>query len=511
MIRKLSIVILVLINTLSLTVQAQKIFYSEPDRNDQKTLSFDVVGKLNNHYLVYKNFKADNYISVYDNDMKLVENVNLDFVPDKVAGTDLLIYKDQFYLFYQFQKRSTAYCMAAKIDGNGKIIGDPIELDTTHVTSYSSNRIYNIVNSEDKQHIMVFKINSKNQDRYILTTSIFTSDLKLQNKSRVSIEMPDRSDFLSEFGLDNASTLVFIRASGTSDNDEIKSLSLITKDASADTVSYYNLDVNDMYLDDPKIKIDNVNKNFLVTSFYSKIKRGNIDGLFCALWDKQESKLAYKTNTIFSDEIRNNAKSEGSPKYAFNDFYIQNILMRKDGGFAIAAESVYSSSRGSNYNRWDYLYGSPYMRPYDYYYYSSPFYNSYYYPWSRWGPYSSYQVNRYYADNIAILSFDSTANVRWTNVIHKSQYDDYTDNFIGYGTLNDGSKFHFLFNELEKRTLLLSEQTITPDGEIDRTPTLHNLSKDYQFMPRYAKQVSSHELVVPCQYRNYICFAKIEY
>ena len=151
------------------------------------------------------------------------------------------------------------------------------------------------------------------------------------------------------------------------------------------------------------------------------------------------------------------------------------------------------------------------MRPYDYYYYSSPFYNSYYYPWSRWGNYGGYQINRYYADNIAILAFDSTANMQWTNIINKSQYDDYTDNFIGYGSLNAGGKFHFLFNQLEKRTLLLTDQSITPDGEVNRSPTLRNLSKEYQFMPRYAKQVSSYELVVPCQYRNYICFAKIEY
>lgn len=510
MIRKLPFIFTILI-LLSVTIHAQRITYSEPDRNDQKSLSFDIIGKINNHFLVYKNFRADNYISVYDNDMKLVDNINLDFIPDKIAGTDLITYKDQFYLFYQYQRRSVAYCMVAKIDGNGKIIGNPIELDTTHVNTYSNNRIYNIVSSEDKQHIMVFKINSKKQDNYVLTTSLFTSDLNLESKTRSNIRMPDRSDFLSEFALDNSSTLVFVRASGTSDNDNIRSLTLIVKEQEIDSVKYYDLDVNDMYLDDPKIKIDNINGNFLVTSFYAKTKRGNIEGLFCALWDKVHEKITYRTNTTFSEEIRNNAKSEGNSKYAFNDFYIQNILMLKNGGFVIASESVYSSSRGSNYNRWDYLYGSPYMRPYDYYYYSSPFYNSYYYPWSRWGFYGNYQVNRYYADNIAILSFDSTANMQWSNVIHKSQYDDYTDNFIGYGTMNSGGKFHFLFNELEKRTLLLTEQTITPEGEINRTPTLHNLSKEYQLMPRYAKQVSGYELVVPCQYRNYICFAKVEY
>lgn len=510
MFRKLPIII-VLIAVLSLTTSAQRIFYSEPDRNDQKSLNFDVVGKMNNHYLIYKNYRSDNYVSVFDNEMKLIENAPLDFAPDKLLGTDIIPYKEHFYFFYQFQKRGIAYCMAAKIDGNGKIVGDPVELDTTSINSFSNNRIYNIINSEDKQHIMVFKINSKNEDRYTLTTSLFDSDLKPGGKSRVYIEMPERSDFLSEFSLDNKATLVFVRGAGTSENDNIKRLTLLIKQPVTDSVSYHDLEVTDMYLDDLKIKIDNVNENYLITSFYANLKRGNIDGLYCALWDKKEEKIVYKTTTNFSDEIRENAKSEGNPKFAFNDFYIQKILMRKDGSFVIAAESVYSSTRGSNYSRWDYLYGSPFMRPSDYYYFTNPFYNSYYYPWSRWGNYGSYQVSRYYADNIAIIAFDSTANLQWTNVIHKTQYDDYTDNFIGYGSLNTGGKFHFLFNQLEKRTLLLTEQTITPEGEINRSPTLRNLSKEYQFMPRYAKQVSSYELVVPCQYRNYICFAKIEY
>src|SRR5690242_1112773 len=89
---------------------AQKIFYSEPDRNDQKTLNYDVVGKMNDHYLVYKNYKTKNYVSIYDGEMKLVDNIDLDFVPDKIITSDVLGYKDHFYLIYQYQKRNIVYC-----------------------------------------------------------------------------------------------------------------------------------------------------------------------------------------------------------------------------------------------------------------------------------------------------------------------------------------------------------------------------------------------------------------
>ena len=48
------------------------------------------------------------------------------------------------------------------------------------------------------------------------------------------------------------------------------------------------------------------------------------------------------------------------------------------------------------------------------------------------------------------------------------------------------------------------------DGQITRNPTLKNLDKGYEFMPKYGKQVSASQMIVPCLYRNIICFAKIE-
>src|SRR5207249_1094222 len=119
------------------------------------------------------------------------------------------------------------------------------------------------------------------------------------------------------------------------------------------------------------------------------------------------------------------------------------------------------------------------------------------------------QTTRYFADNVLIVSFDSTAQMQWANVIPKSQYDDNSDDLIGYGIFKTESQLNFLFNQLEKRNLLLTMQGINADGQIVRNPTLKNLDRGYVFMPRYAKQVSSHEVMVPCQYRNYICFAKI--
>jgi hypothetical protein len=184
--------------------------------------------------------------------------------------------------------------------------------------------------------------------------------------------------------------------------------------------------------------------------------------------------------------------------------------MDNDGGFLIASESVTSTSRGNPMNRWDY-YNSPYMSPGAYY--ANPYALNYsYYPWSYpyLGATNPYQMLRYYAENIVVLSFDSSITTQWSNVVYKSQYDDNTDNFLGYTILNTGSDLHFVFNKMERRANLLSDQIITPDGQLHTTPTMHNLDNNYTFMPKRAKQVGSHQLLIPCAYRSYICFAKVD-
>lgn len=490
---------------------SQKITYAEPDRDDARNLNFEIIGKMNDTLLIYKSYRDNHYIALYDNDMKMVSKVKLGFLPDRILQTDFLAYKDFFYLFYQYQRRSVVYCMGVKIDSHGKKVGEPIELDTTNISYAANKKIYTVLNSEDKQKIGVVKINTKNERYHAVTTSLFDKDLLPIHRTRVVIPMEEKNIFLTEFVLDNDGDFAFLRAAGSSQNDNISRVGLYIKKAMLDTISQVPVDLMKLYMDDLRLKVDNYNKHYLVTSFFSKNRRGNVDGLFCFLMDKNSNQVLANTTTTFSDQLRNDAKGDNNTKTAFNDFFLSNIIMRKDGGYVIASESVYTSARSGPYNRWDYMYGwgSPFYSPYSsYYYYSSPY--SFYSPWWRYNSFGG-QVTRYFADNIAVMSFDTTGKMEWANVVRKSQYDDNNDNFLGYGTMRTGSEIHFIFNQLEKRDWLLSDQSISADGQIKRNPTFKNLDKGYDFMPRFAKQISSYQLVLPVNYRNYISFAKIEF
>jgi hypothetical protein len=492
-------------------LQAQRIIYSEPDKDDARTLNFEVIGKMNGNILVYKSYQGMHFISVLDAEMKQIEKNKLDFINEKVQDVDIIQYPDFVYLFYQYQKKGIYYAMAAKLDQKGKIIDKPILLDTTGDVSFTNNtKIYTVLNSDNKQQLMLLKISTINDRSHIITTLLFSKELALQKRSRIAIKMPERNDFLTEFALDNEGDLVCIKGSGTAQNDNINKISIVSKSANADSVLIRDLKITGIYLDDIRLKVDNVNKHYVVCSFYSKQRRGNIDGLYYAVWDKFQDKSLNTLNAIFTDEFRSDAKNDGNLKSAFNDFFLKNIILKKDGGFFIAAEAAYSSTKGNTMTRWDYLNGSPYYTPMsmDYYSYYSPLG---FYPWGRYNSFSNNTVTRYFADNVVLLSFNAAGKVEWSNVIRKSQYDDNTDNFIGYGVLNTGDKAHFIFNIQEKHSLTLTDQSLSPNGQIDRNPTFKNIENGFEFMPRHAKQVGAGQLIVPCQVRGATCFAKIEF
>jgi len=489
---------------------AQKVTYSEPDPDDARTLNFEIVGRMNGNILIYKNYRDLHYMAIYDAEMRMTEKNRLDFLPEKLINVEFIQYPDCIYFFYQYQKKSIYYSMVAKLDPSGKKIGQPIQLDTTAEVNYAStSKIYTILNSENKQQILLFKIGTKNDRAHVITTCLYNKDLQLQKRSKIVVPMPERNDFLTEFTVDNDGDLACIKGSGTAQNDNINKVSLLTKAANADAFVSKDLNIAGLYLDDIRLKVDNINKHYLVTSFYSKARRGNVDGLYYALYDKTLGKELSTLKTTFSEEFRADAKNDGNSKTAFNDFFLKNIVLKRDGGFFIAAEAAYSTSRGNTLNRWDYLYGSPYFAsPLDYYSYNSQLG---YYPWGRYNQFNNNNVTRYFADNVILLSYDAAGKLEWSNVIRKTQYDDNTDNFIGYTILNTGDKAHFIFNVQDKRAMILSDQSIAPDGQIDRNPTFKNLDKGYDFMPRHAKQVGARQIIIPCQYRSATCFAKVEF
>ena len=66
--------LIVLLVFAGISAGAQRLIYSEPEKDDTRRLNFEIVGKINGNFLIYKNIRNKNWIALLDNDMKQVRS-----------------------------------------------------------------------------------------------------------------------------------------------------------------------------------------------------------------------------------------------------------------------------------------------------------------------------------------------------------------------------------------------------------------------------------------------------
>jgi hypothetical protein len=484
---------------------AQQITYADLSKEDNKRINFEIIGNFKGNYLIYKNTNRKHRITVYDKDMHISNNIKLDFISDKTFNVDFINYPDYFYVIYQYQKGKIVYCKAAKLDGNGQLMGDIITLDTTKINFFNENKIYYLTNSEDKQKILLYKLQTHNND-ISLTTKLFTASLQVLDSTRHSFPYNERRETYDDLQVANDGTFLFAKEISNRRNDYSKQLFINYCRPNTDSLISKEIILDDYYVEDVKINIDNLNSQYLINSFTYKKNYGDIVGLFSVFIDKNELAITKKTVTIFGDSVREMLSGKGNGRSAFNDFVLRKIILKRDGGFIINAEEYYTQNRGNRLNNRDYYY-SPYYYSPNYY----SFQRSYYYGYYR-DPFANNANDILYNyGDVLIFGFNKDLQPEWTNIINKKQSDLGSDNFLSYSTINMGAELHYLFLQKDNNREVMSDHALQPDGQILRSPTIKSGEAGYDFMPKLAKQVGARQIIVPCILRGTIGFAKIDF
>ncbi len=485
---------------------AQRVTYSDIVREDNRNMNFEILGNFGGKYLVYKNINRKHRLAIYSNDMVLENTIKLDFISEKTFNVDFITYPDYFLVFFQYQKGNYIYCNAAKMDGSGNMIGDEMYLDTAKISFLADNKIYYLNNSEDKQKILLYKMMRKN-DKLTLSTSLFNSELRKTDSTVNIFDYDDRRETYGDLEIDNEGTFFYTRQSNKNRSDYISKLEIAYHKPNSDGFFTKDIPLDEKKIMDVNFKIDNQNKLIFINSFVYKKNIANVEGLLTAVFNKDDLQEKQRAYNIFDDSLRSRLTNTLDWRAAYNNFYIKSIVLKKDSGLLITMEDFYSQNRGFN-NRWNRSY-------YDPYYYSSPYYyrfqrNSYYnsYYWN--DPFRNTERDMVYNYNdVMIFNFSKDLTMKWSNIINKKQSDVETDNFLSFATINMGSEIHYLF--VDKNKQVINDFALQPDGEIKRYATIKSGEKGYTFMPRLLKQVSSRQVIVPCLFRNFVGFAKIDF
>ncbi|MBC7934283.1 MAG: hypothetical protein H7Y86_02835 [Rhizobacter sp.] len=501
------VLLTLLINMVS---NAQNITYSVVHGGEnEREVNFEILGKVGPNYLVFKNITWRSIIQVFDKDMKELSNERLKFVPDKILNADFITYPNHFLMIYQHQKNAILYCKAVKMNAVGERISEVTTLDTLRIGVRSPNGVYSTVYSEDKKRILVYKMLEKNNTLH-LVTRLYDADMNLLDSTRAVFDYNDRKEVYSPFQVANDGSIFYTREIKSGARENISQLQVVTHSPGADGFETTAIDLGNKFIDEVSIKIDNLNNNFIVNSFYYPEKRSsNIAGLFSAVINRQNKQVKSFVN-IFNDSLRAKMAGTNQFRFAFDNLFLKNIFVKKDGSYILVAEEYSTQNIGgyNRWNRWDYLYSNPYSA-YDYNYMYSPYY--------RYNRFNSFNNNnnipttRYYYDKILILNLGQSLELDWSNAILKSQTNDDDDSFLSFGTMNAGGEIHFLFIEKGRNSQLISNHSVSPYGNFFRYPTIKSREAGFEFMPRLSKQVGARQVIMPCVYRGNIGFARIDF
>jgi hypothetical protein len=499
----------------NITVSAQQITYSDINKDDNKRISFEILGNFGGNYLVYKNINRKHYITIYDKEMHITNTVKLDFISNKTINVDFVSYPDYSLVFYQYQKGNIIYNNAAKLSSTGQLMGEVKLLDTAKTTFLETSKVYSLAYSEDKQRILLYKTQRKNGN-LALTAKIYDNSLQMLDSSRYVFDYSERKDTYGDLEIANDGTFIFTKETGNGRNDYSKQLQINYHRIHSDSLITKDILLDDKYIEDVKIKVDNLNNQIILNSFSIKKNNGNTEGLFSLIIDKNNFAVTKKAILIFSDSTRDKLSGRPDAKTAFNDFAFPNIVLKRNGGFILTVEEYYTQGRNNRMNSRDYLY-SPYYYGSPYYYSSPYFYSypgSYGYNYYRYDPFNRFNNNQdilYNYNDVLIFSFSPDLAPEWNNIINKKQSDLNEDHFLSYSTINMGAELHYLFLQKDNNREVISDQALQPNGEITRYPTIKGGEAGYDFMPRLAKQVGARQIIVPCLHRGIICFAKIDF
>ena len=521
---------------------AQSYVVSGIEKTDKEGMQYEVLGKMGKNYWVYKKNGSVSTIAQYNDQMQLVKQNDLTFLPAQVKQIEFVKRADQLFAFYQFQNNKTVYAALATLNVDGQLKAEPIILDTAQNIRPGSNvKIFNLIESDDHQKIMLFSVNTSNPASIKIKTNSYNGNFEEIADATITINSNNKKSTLSDFALDNKGDLFCLR--NTTQNNAAPAVSLIYLSEGGREVIESPILNTQFLLDDIRLKVDNNNNRVLLNSFYAITKKGNIEGLFTYIWDINSKAEVLSSANRFTDANRALMTTKRNLKTALDTYYIDKVNPQSNGDFVVMAESAETYSNRSAFSRWDYFWGGPFYNPFIFNYWYRPFG---FYPWARlgwmgfpgwdwgwggfgwgnwggwgwgglgwsgfWNPFASfgYPTVTYNAKQIALMSFDQKGNLQWVKTIDKSQSDMNVDQFIGYGSFENNNGVNIIYYQKQKGQRQFVINTMSAEGMLSKAESIILQEKRFDWMPKALKQVGEKECIIPYQYNNKIGFAKIQ-
>ena len=460
------------------SLSAQNITISE-EINIRNDYSYDLLGKINESIVVFRDSGADKIINVFKPDLRYKYERTLNLEKKKVLLHGVVPFDTCFHLLYTYQTDSIVTVLR-KYNDQG------IALDTTvlfYVEKKDGGTRYRMITNEDKSLTLLYHMNKK------FGISVKVIDHKKAELIYNEVLQVDDTDLFNDFEkitFTNKGRIFFLFEKNTKKpNISNHHFVVLDLDIVSDTYEKILLPFRDMYTIDLAIKYDELNESFLITGLYNTKANNHSKGIFYYKLDeyiKENDAISlYKFDKAFYRDIYGNTKKNPDK---LEHHKLKDIILTDDGGFLVFTE-----------------------------------FNKVY---SRRAPFQSYRgdpgfggVGRYmdfYLEEMSLHAISPNGETRWNSILHKKQFSQ-DDNgvFSSYFLFTSPSRLKIIFNDEIKKDNIVSEYVLSPSGKLKRKSLMSTKYQELKLRFRDAVQLSNEEFLVPSEKNSNLKLVKVSY
>jgi hypothetical protein len=478
---------------------AQSIEWSRPVSDNSKMPYMKILGSsLNGFYVLRSNLSFDNtkarsgfrsrkyLLQKFSLQMNLLAEFDLKAPVDNGRLADLQMVNGKVLLiFYSTDKGENTYKFYAQyLDEKGDLEGNATVIVEFAAENIDEDNLPGIVSSRDESKIaFTYRQLSKDKDGQYYHTVVLDSALNQLYTKDFNVILPVKQYVPLSFLLTDEGNF-FILGIRFNTEKKVKSPGesfylLSAYNRASDRFVDKEVKLDDKFLTDVSITADSYNHKIVVIGFYSDRTSYSTAGVFYYSMTEDSLKDSRVYSSAFPKEFMvkfMGERREDKGKELVN-YSIDRLMLRKDGGAALVAESFYQTSR----TYWDY--------------YTQSTLSHYY----------------YHFGSIMIVSINPDGRILWGNVASKDQNSiDDAGYFSSYCSVVSGGKLYFMYNKYVNETSSVLITNVDGSGN-QKTDVLFNEVEKVSILPNSGKQLDEEIFILPAYKENKFHFVKLSF
>lgn len=468
----------------ALCLNSQEVTIS-PDISIRNNVAYDIIGKIGDRILFYKEKGTERQVLLYDEDLvfQSERQINLD--------------EKRCYL-YEVVNLDTAFAVVYGYRSEGQDItkldifnNEATRIDSVTLTNQKKD--WNGLNleavlSEDESKIALYKILDDNEIR-LITADI--SKKKFINDATFKFQGVNLYNEILDIRMSDAGSFyMFAEINNTKSKKNNHVAHVYEFPYGSDRVNDVLIPLNDIVCQDLFFTINNLDNSIGIVGLYDDKRFNRSTGYFwlsggSGTFDQKQFELI-----PFDEELYFEVYGERS-KGRMENFTIADVIWKSDGTPIIAFEVSYDVTRRGG------AVGGGFGQ-------TSSSFNS---PLGGSGAWSDH-----YRDDIVLVSIDRNSQKEWHQVFYKKQFSQ-NDNgaFSSFYPFITPSRLRLIYNDEIKNNSTVSEYILDGSGNYKRTSVLSTEYQNLRLRFGDAYQISSTELLVPSQKSYVVNIVKIDF